>query len=188
MRVRRADLPRDRKGRLAFGALRFVLYGVMGLAAEVLFYGLARVGRMIPVVGDFFLFGWHVDPRLGLDHVWQAPLVAGFGQSSFWMFPVYAVCALCFLEPTYRLMWRRHVLLRALAYGLIINAWEVVTGWLLLRITGYAIWYYDDKLAILHMSSFFITPVWMVAGLLIETVYRELMDPAVRDAMEATLP
>jgi hypothetical protein len=188
MPIRRADLPRDRKRKIAFGALRFVLYGMMGVTAEVFFYGMARLGRMVPVVKDFFLFGWHVDPRLELDRVWHAPLVAGFGQSSAWMFPVYGVCALCFLELIYRKTHRWHVLVRALLYGLTINAWEVVTGWVLVWLSGYAIWYYDDAAAIFHMSSFFITPVWMVAGLLIETVYRELMDPEVRKSLEATLP
>jgi hypothetical protein len=188
MPIRRSDLPRDTKRRLAFGALRFVIYGMMGVTAEVLFYGLARVGRMIPVVSDFFLFGWHVDPRLKLDQVWTAPLVAGFGQSSFWMFPVYGVCALYFLELIYRETHRWHFMVRALLYGLTINAWEVVTGWTLVKLSGYAIWYYDDAANIFHMSSFFITPVWMVAGMLIETVYRELMDPKVRESLEATLP
>lgn len=188
MRIRRADRPRNGSSRFAFGALRFVLYGMMGVTAEVFLYSLARVARTVPVVRDFFLFGWRVDPRLDLDRVWHAPIIAGFGQSSYWMFPVYGICAVFMLEPIYRRTWRRPMLLRALAYGLTINAWEVVSGILLVKLTGYEIWYYDDKLAILHMSSFFITPVWMVAGMLIETVYRELMDPAVRDALESTLP
>lgn len=187
VRVRRADLPRDKRMKLAFALLRYVIYGVIGLAAEVLFYSLVRIGRGIPWVGKFFLFGWHVDPRLGLDHVWEAPLVAGFGQSSFWMFPVYGTCAFFLLEPWYRRLAGRHVFLRALVYGLTINAWEIVSGWLLYWATGYQIWYYDDALAIAHMTSLFILPVWMATGLIVEAVYRELMDPATKDALERGL-
>lgn len=188
VRVRRADLPRDRKMKVAFALLRACIYGIIGIAAEVFFYTMCRIGRKIPLVGEWlFGFGWHVDPKLGLDHVWEAPLIAGFGQSSLWMFPVYAICAFFFLERWYRLLARWHILARALVYGLTINAWEIVSGWLLLWTTGYKIWYYDDNLAILGMTSLFITPVWMVAGLIVETVYRELMDPAVANALELGL-
>lgn len=187
-RVRRADLPRDTKQKVVFALLRIALYGMLGLGLEVLFYSLVRIARGVPVVEGLFLFGWHVDPRLELDRVWHAPLVAGFGQSSFWMFPVYGVAAFCFVEPLYRVLYKQHVAVRALVYGLTINAWEVASGWLLYWLTGYQIWFYDDRLNIVHMSTFFITPIWMAAGLLIETIYRELMDPKVRDAIERTIP
>lgn len=188
VRVRRADLPRDRNMKIAFGVLRASIYGIIGIAAEVVFYTLVRIGRGIPGIGKlFFGFGWHVDPKLELDHVWEAPLIAGFGQSSLWMFPVYAICAFCFLEIEYRKLAKYHFLLRALAYGLTINAWEILTGYVLLWTTGYKIWYYDDAAAVLGMTSMFITPVWMCAGLIIETVYRELMDPDVSKALEEGL-
>jgi hypothetical protein len=188
VRVRRADIPRDRRMRIAFGLLRVMIYGVIGVTAEVFFYSMVRIGRKIPVIGQlFFQFGWHVDKRLGLDHMWDAPLVAGFGQSSMWMFPVYGICAFFFLERWYRLLARRHVLLRGLVYGLTINAWEAISGWILYWVTGYEIWYYDDALAIVHMTSLYILPVWMVTGLIVEAVYRELMDPKVRKSLEEGL-
>lgn len=181
-------MPRDRNMKLAFALFRATIYGIIGIAAEVVFYTLVRIGRQIPGIGHWlFGFQWHVDPKLGLDHVWEAPLVACFGQSSLWMFPVYAVCAFFFLEAEYRLLARRHFLLRALAYGLTINVWEIITGWVLLWTTGYKIWFYDDTAAVLGMTSMFITPVWMTAGMIIETVYRELMDPDVSKALEVGL-
>jgi hypothetical protein len=188
VQVRRAHLPRDTKMKVAFALLRAGIYGIIGMAAEVLFYTMVRLGRKIPLLGKLlFSFDWRVDPKLELNHVWEAPVVAAFGQSSLWMFPVYAICAFFFLERWYRLLARWPLIARALVYGLTINAWEVISGWLLLWGTGYKIWYYDDAGNIFQMSSFFITPVWMATGLIVETVYRELMDPEVAKALEEGL-
>lgn len=185
--IRRADLERGPKLRFLFALFRFALYGFLGLGCEVLFYTLVRVGRMIPGVELFFRFSWKVDPALGLDHVWTAPLVALFGQCSLWMFLVYAIAAFALIEPIYRRTWRRPVLLRAALYGLAILLFEALSGVGLEALTGYKIWFYDDRLAILGMTSLYILPIWMATGLLVEAIYRELMDPRVRSALEAEL-
>lgn len=187
IRVKRSDLPRDRKRRLAFAAFRYALYGFVGLSSEVIFYTLVRVGRTIPLVRWLFQFDWKVDPALNLDHVWHAPLVALFGQCSLWMFLVYATAAFGLIEPIYRGLSRYPVWLRAGAYGLVILAFEAACGLALWKATGYRIWFYDDELAILGMTSLYIFPIWMLTGLLVELIYRELMDPRVRDALEAEL-
>lgn len=185
--IRRADLERGPRLRLIFGAFRFALYGFLGLGSEVLFYTLVRVGRGIPGVELLFRFSWKVDPRLGLDGVWSAPLVALFGQCSLWMFLVYAVASVALIEPLYRRTARRPVWLRSLLYGLAILTFEALSGLALQAATGYAIWYYDDALNLLGMTSLYILPIWMATGLLVEAIYRELMDPRVRRVLEAEL-
>jgi hypothetical protein len=185
--VRRADLERGLRLRILFGAFRFALYGFLGLGCEVLFYTLVRAGRSVPLVELFFRFSWKVDPRLGLDHIWSVPPVALFGQCSLWMFLVYAIASFALIEPIYRHTARRPFWLRPVLYGLAILLFEALAGLALKALTGYAIWYYDDALSILGMTSLYILPLWMATGLLVELIYRELMDPRVRRAIEAEL-
>jgi hypothetical protein len=184
LKVRRADLPRDWRLHALFGGFRFLLYGFLGLGSEVCFYTLVRVGRLIPVVSWFFKFQWHVDKDLGLDAVWNAKLIALFGQCSLWMFLVYAIASMGLVEPIYRLTARRWVGLRALLYGLAILLFEMLSGHVLKWLTTYEIWYYDDPLQLWRMTSLYILPIWMVTGLLVELIYRELMDPGVRKGLE----
>jgi hypothetical protein len=185
--IRHSDRPRGKALRALYGIFRFVLYGIIGLAAEVSFYSLTRIGRHIPVVELLFRFGWHVDPALHLDGPWHTPLKVLYGQSSLWMFPVYGVPCFFLVERIYRLTFKRSIVLRALLYGLAILAFEAVSGLALKAVTGYAIWYYDDRLAIAGMTSLYIWPIWCLTGLLVELIYRELMDPRVRAALEAEL-
>ncbi len=171
--------------KLLFALLRFTLYGFVGISAEVFFYTLVKVGRLIPVVRWLFAFDWRVDPRLGLSTIWDAPIRALFGQCSLWMFPVYALASMLCVEPVYRLLARRPWPLRAVLYGLGILAFEALSGWGLFWLTGYKIWFYDDRLNVLGMTSLAIGPVWMATGLLVERIYRELMDPKVVERLEA---
>jgi hypothetical protein len=185
--VRRGDLERGPRLRFLFGAFRFALYGFLGLGCEVLFYNLVRAGRSIPGVELLFRFSWKTDPRLGLDHIWSVPPVALFGQCSLWMFLVYALASIALIEPIYRHVARWPFPLRALLYGVAILVFEAICGLGLKALTGYAIWYYDDALSILGMTSLYILPLWMATGLLVELIYRELMDPKVRRAIESEL-
>jgi hypothetical protein len=187
-RIRRADLERNTSLRVAFAVFRIALYGFLGLGSEVCFYTLVRVGRRIPVVEWLFQFVWHVDPALNLSNVWNAPLIGLFGQCSLWMFLVYTGASFGLIEPIYRITHRVHVAARALLYGVAILAFEALSGVALKALTGYAIWYYDDRLSILGMTSVYILPIWMATGLLVEAIYRELMDPKVRTALESELP
>ena len=177
LRVKHNHLERDRGLKLLFGALRFTLYGFVGLSAEVIFYTLVKVGRLIPVVRWLFVFDWRVDPRLNLSAIWDAPVTAFFGQCSLWMFPVYAGASMLCVEPLYRALARRPWALRALLYGLSILAFEAASGWALFWLTGYKIWFYDDRFNVVGMTSLAIGPIWMATGLLVERIYRELMDP-----------
>ena len=185
--VRRANHPRDRRQRLLFGLFRFALYGFVGISAEVGFYNLVKFGRRIPIVEHLFAFSWRVDPRLHLDAVWDAPLISLYGQCSLWMSLVYAGASMFFVEPIYRRGLRLPFFVRALFYGAAILFWEAVSGWLLFWTTGYKIWFYDDPLNLVGMTSLGIAPIWCVTGLLVEAIYRELMDPALVAALESEL-
>ena len=98
---------------------------------------------------------------------------------------VYAGASMFFVEPIYRHTLRLPVALRALLYGSAILFWEAVSGWLLCWTTGYKIWFYDDPLNIVGMTSLGIAPIWCLTGLLVEAIYRELMDPELVAALES---
>lgn len=166
---------------------RFCLYGVVGMAGEIFFYNLVRAGREIPGVRWAFQFSWKVDPQLHLNGVWDAPGVALFGQSSLWMFFVYAAAIVMIVEPAYRHCCRMPVWLRAFVYGVGIMAYEWASGWLVYGLTGYRIWYYDDALSLMGMTSLYLLPTWMVSGLIAEAIYRQVMDPALVRKLEGEL-
>ncbi len=188
VKVQRSHQPRGRRARAWFAAFRFVLYGFVGISAEVIFYNLVKFGRRLPVVDALFQFSWKVDGRLNLSAIWDAPLVSLYGQCSLWMFLVYSIASLGLIEPIYRRTLRLPVGMRALFYGLVILAFEAVSGWLLFWSTGYKIWFYDDALNIIGMTSLYILPIWMLTGLVVELIYRELMDPDLVEALESPLP
>ncbi len=180
---------RSRRGWQAFGygLFRFAMYGFFGTALEVFFYNLTKFSRHVPVLDFFFRFDWRVDQRLDLSSVWSAPLVSLYGQCSLWMFGVYAVASFG-IEFLYRRLFALHFALRGLAYGTLILAWECVSGWLLYWLTGYKIWFYADPANILEMTSLYIWPIWVVTGLFVEYLYRQLMDPDLVKAIETAAP
>lgn len=184
--IRVSDRMDTRRAQIARTALRLVLYGVLGVAFEVASFPVVRTGRTIPVLK--YLFAYHVgtDHRLHLDGPWQSPLVTLFGQTSLWMIPIYALAALC-IEVLYRRLLGAAWLLRGLVYGIVILVLELVTGLVLQGVTGYAIWTYSDAGNILETTSIYILPVWIVVGLGVELLYRELMDPEIRTALEGKL-
>ncbi len=186
--IRSGDRARSPSTKLRFFLFRLALYGLVGLAGEVIFYNVVKLGRLVPGVKALFQFGWHVDPRLGLGAIWDADPVALYGQASLWMMLVYAGATFGVIEPVYRRLWRRPAVLRAAVYGVGILVFEAVTGWVLYGITGYKIWFYDDALSIVGMTSVYILPMWMIIGLLVERVYRELMDPDLVRALESAVP
>jgi len=165
-------------------ALRLGLYGVLGVFFEVASFPIVRVARAIPVVKYCFAFDSRPDPRLDLDGMWQVPWMTLFGQTSLWMVPIYAFAALC-IEALYRNgLLRKPWIVRGLLYGLVILVIELASGLVVNRLTGYAIWMYYDRGNILHMTSLYILPVWMFVGLAVELLYRELMEPHIREVLE----
>jgi len=187
--IRRADLKRNVRLKLTFAIFRFCLYGMVGLSSEIFFYNLVRVGQHVPLLEVLFRFQWRVDDRLNLNHIWDTPVVAAYGQCSLWMFLVYAIACFYFVEAIYRRTFRQHAALRAVLYGFAILFFEGFSGVVLEKLTGYRIWYYADSGAILwQMTSLYILPIWVATGLLAEFIYRELMDPDLVAALESPLP
>jgi hypothetical protein len=151
-------------------AFRFFIYGAMMMAGEVAFYTLVKIGRAMPCtfVNSLFHFQWLVDPGLGLDAVWRAPVRALYGQASLWMFFVYGGIGLFGIEPMFKRIGHCHWMLRGITYMLVILFMECATGWMLRGITGYDIWYYADRYAIFKYTSWAIAPLWFITGLLSE--------------------
>ncbi len=166
---------------------RIAVYAILGVALEVVFYNLVKFGRGVPGLQYLFLFDWRVDRDLSLQHVWDVPLRSLFGQCSLWMAGVYAVACLA-IEQLYQKLFTVPLPLRAVAYGLTIFLWECASGWLLLWATGYRIWYYADAGAFFEMTSWFILPLWCLTGLIVEYLYRQLMDPDLVKAIEDVRP
>jgi hypothetical protein len=176
-----------RRGLEAFGygVFRFCIYGLFGVALEIVFYNLVRNLRDVPVLGLLFRFDWQVDPALDLSAIWKVPALSLYGQCSLWMFFVYGVASFC-IEFVYRngsdVPWP----IRAGVYGFIIFLWECLSGWLLYWGTGYRIWFYADPGNFLSMTSWRILPIWCVTGLVVEYLYRQLMDPDLVHAIETS--
>ena len=188
-RIRPHDLKRGERMKRSFSVFRFCLYGMVGISAEVFFYNFVRFARDVPLLEALVRFQWRVDERLQLNAIWDTPNVAAYGQCSLWMFLIYGVASLWFIEPLYRRLWRGHVLVRAILYGFVILLFEGFSGVVLWKLTGYRIWYYADAGAVLwEMTSLYILPIWMVTGLVVERIYRELMDPDLLAALESPLP
>jgi hypothetical protein len=186
--IRMSDrLSTKRRVKLARLGFRCLIYGVLGAFFEVASFPIVRVGRMIPVVHHLFAFDCRVDPKLQLDAIWDAPLVALFGQTSLWMVPIYALTALA-IETLYcKRLFRWRWPLRAIVYGVVIEVFEWASGFVVKAITGFEIWKYVDDGNIMHMTSWFILPVWMATGMFVELIYRELMAADVQCRLEQAL-
>lgn len=174
---------REGLAELGYGAFRFGLYGFLGVALEVVFYNLVRNLRPVPVLGLLFQFDWQVDPALDLGAIWKVPAISLYGQCSLWMFFVYGVASFS-IEFVYRNASDVPWLARMGVYGLIIFLWECLSGWLLYWGTGYRIWFYADPGNFFEMTSWRILPIWCLTGLIVEYLYRQLMDPDLVHAIE----
>ena len=67
------------------------------------------------------------------------------------------------------------MILRGLAYMLIILFIECLSGWILKWMTGYDIWYYADHYHIFRYTSWAIAPMWFIVGLLSENFMNLVM-------------
>jgi len=181
----RARASRTGLDHFGYGVFRFFVYGFLGVALEIVFYNLVRNAQHVPLLKLLFQFQWRVDPKLNLSAIWDVPAVSLYGQCSLWMLFVYAVASFC-VEFLYRNFSDVHWALRALGYGLVIFLWECLSGWLLYWATGLKIWFYADPGNFFEMTSWFILPIWCVTGLLVEYLYRQLMDPDLVAALEST--
>jgi len=122
---------------------RFIIYGLLGLLAEVLWNGF---GSMIK--GDVLLRG----------------------TTCIWMFPIYGLAV--FLEPIYCRIKHLPLMVRGGIYMLLIFAVELISGLLLRFILGECPWNYVSKTSsICGIITLEYAPVWFVYGILFEKAH-----------------
>jgi len=141
--------------------IRFVLYGLGGWCGEVVYTALTD---SIP----------RRDWRL-------------VGKTYLWMFPIYGLIAV-FYEPIHDLSRDAPVIVRALIWSLGFTTVELITGWLIERITGRCPWDYSGKRFAINAYirwDYFI--VWALVGLALEPVtdFLIVLTPAIEEALRS---
>lgn len=140
--------------------IRYILYGLGGWCGEVIFTALT-------------------DSLPKRD--WRL-----VGTTYLWMFPIYGSLAVLY-EPVHDLIRPLPVLLRALIWSVSFTMIELISGWLLARITGRCPWDYSDKrFAINAYIRWDFFPVWAIIGLALEPVHDFLvrLTPAIELALQ----
>lgn len=123
---------------------QFIIFGVVGITAEVVFTGLLDIIK---------------NRRLRLH-----------GFSFIWMFPIYGLLAWLFPpvgEWAAPLPWY----LRGLIYMAGIYLVELICGSVLTALTGSHIWQYTDRLNYKGQITLLYAPVWFGLGLVVERYY-----------------
>ena len=121
----------------------FVLFGILGIFAEVLFTGVKQ--------GLF-------KKNMLLE-----------GTSYIWMFPIYG-CAGVLVNFLYTMFSGYTILFRGLLYAVYILVGEFITGSFLKALLGRCPWHYTTRFAVKNVIRLDYLPVWFVFGLLIEKV------------------
>ena len=141
--------------------IRFILYGLGGWCGEVVFTALT-------------------DSLPKRD--WRL-----VGTTYLWMFPIYGLLVV-FYEPVHDAIRDLPVLVRAFIWSLGFTTVELVTGWLIARVTGRCPWDYSNKrFAINAYIRWDFFPVWAIIGLALEPVHDFLVEltPAIEEALQA---
>jgi uncharacterized membrane protein len=126
---------------------RFVIYGLLGLCAEVLWTGL---GSMID--GDMTLTS----------------------STCIWMFPIYGLSV--FLEPIHNRIRHLSLFTRGGVYMVLIFAAEFTSGLLLKELLGACPWNYKNELLSIHgIITLRYIPVWFATGLIFERIHDALI-------------
>jgi Predicted membrane protein len=129
-------------------AMRFVVYGVLGWAVEIIWTGLGSLLRR--------------DPRLT-------------GRTYLWMFPVYGGGGLLF-ERLYAVIHEQPWGVRGLVWTAAIFAVEYVSGAVIRRLAGRSPWDYSGAaLSVGGLIRLDYAPLWFGLGLLFERVYLFLL-------------
>lgn len=139
--------------------IRFILYGLGGWCGEVLFTALSD---SLP----------RRDWRL-------------VGTTYLWMFPIYGLLVILY-EPVHDLIRDYPLIIRALIWAIGFTAVELISGWLIERVTGRCPWDYSDKRFAINAYirwDFFV--VWAIIGLALEPVHDFLvrLTPAIEEAL-----
>ncbi len=126
---------------------RFVIYGLLGLCAEVLWNGF---GAMLK--GDVLLRG----------------------TTCIWMFPIYGLAI--FLEPVHYRIKHLPLIVRGGIYMVLIFTAELISGLLLRRILGVCPWNYGNKtLSLGGIITLEYAPVWVVVGIIFEKLHNAIV-------------
>jgi hypothetical protein len=139
--------------------IRFVLYGLGGWCGEVIFTALT---------GSLPRRDWRL-----------------VGTTYLWMFPIYGLLAF-FYEPVHDLIRTTPWPVRAVIWSLGFTTVELVSGWLIARLTGRCPWDYSAKRwAINPYIRWDFFPVWALIGLALEPVHDFLvrLTPAIEAAL-----
>ena len=139
--------------------IRYVLYGLGGWCGEVVFTALTN---SLP------------------KRDWRL-----VGTTYLWMFPIYGLLAV-FYEPVHDLIRDLPLLVRAIIWSIGFTTIELITGWLITRVTGRCPWDYSDRrLAINAYIRWDYFPIWAIIGLALEPVHDFLvrLTPAIEEAL-----
>lgn len=123
---------------------RFIIYGFLGLIAEVLFTG----------IGDLFRGSLRLSSHTYL-----------------WMFPIYGLAV--FLEPLHKHIRSSLWLLRGLMWAVVIFGIEYFSGWTLNSIISMCPWDYtgSSPYSINGYIRLDFLPVWFLGGLIFERIH-----------------
>lgn len=122
---------------------RFIIYGLLGLCAEVLWNGF---GAMLK--GDVLLRG----------------------TTCIWMFPIYG--SAIFLEPIHYRIKHLPLIVRGGIYMVLIFAVELISGLLLKLVLGVCPWnYVNTTFSICGIITLDYAPVWFVVGIMFERIH-----------------
>lgn len=126
----------------------FVIYGLLGMLIEVFWTGLGSL-----LAGNLSLTS----------------------RTYIWMFFIYGSAV--FLEPIHDIIRRENIILRGIAWAIIILLIEFVSGYILDLTIGVCPWDYSksSKYSILGYIRLDYFPAWFFAGLLFERVH-DLLD------------
>lgn len=121
---------------------RFVLYGFLGICAEIFWTGMGSL-----INGDIRLRGF----------------------TYIWMFPIYGM--IVFLEPIQHKIKNWPLVLRGGVYTILIFFIEYTSGLFLRFLLGVCPWNYTGPLAINGLIRLDFIPIWFCFGIMIEKVH-----------------
>ena len=141
--------------------IRFVIYGLCGWCGEIVYTALVQFRR---------------------ERDWRLE-----GTTYLWMFFVYGLLAPLY-EPTHDAIRSWPLLGRAMVWALGFTLVELVTGWLIERLTGRCPWDYvaaGQRFAVNPYIRWDFLPLWALLGLALEPATDFLIEltPAIRDAL-----
>jgi uncharacterized membrane protein len=156
--------------------LRFVLYGLVGWCAEIVW-----TASYDTVAGETRAAGDTVARR----KLSRAERLRLTGRTYLWMLPIYGLAAFLF-EPVHDRLRPLPWAARGVVYMAGCFAVEYAAGWLLRRTTGRCPWDYSYARASVHgYIRLDYAPVWFAFGMLLERVHDTIVaiEPPLRSAL-----